>query len=167
MPWRVRVPGRAFAPHVIVFIPHSADGSKPGQEDSEWLPRQCPVCRLVAVIGHGRRLRQAHDALTDWISVRRGICKACGSTLTVLPFWCVPGAPYSLLARQEALAQGTPIEQAAPCCRDPDHLPDASTIRRWFWRRIESLYLFAWAPTLFAWDWRAASRILMAEALSP
>jgi len=76
----------------------------------------------------------------------------------------------SLLGRQQALdriAQGCPGEQAASHCRDPDRLADASTIRRWFWRRIESLRWFAPSPTLFAWDWRAAGRILVAEPISP
>jgi len=71
------------------------------------------------------------------------------------------GAAYSLLARQQALeqlAQGCPAEQAAPYCRDPDRLADSSTIRRWVWRRMESLRFFAWTPTLFAWDWRATRR---------
>ena len=120
MPWRVTIPGLAFAP-VIVFIPRSGADWKPGQADSEWLPRQCPACRQMAVIGHGRRRRPAHDGVHDWILVRRGLCKVCGGTLTVLPAWCVPGAPYSLLARQQAieqLAQGCPAEQAAPHCRD-------------------------------------------------
>jgi len=106
----------------------------------------------------------------DWILVRRGICKACGGTLTVLPGWCVPGAPYTLVARQQAvaaLAQGCPAEQAAPHCRDPHRLADASTIQRWFWRRIESLRFWWRAPTLLAWDWRAAGRILIAEPRSP
>lgn len=167
MPGRVLIPGQAFAP-VIVFIPCSADGCKPGEYDAEWLPRQCPVCGRVAIIGHGRRRRQAHDGLHDWILLRRGKCKVCGGTLTVLPAGCVPFAPYTLLARQQALdqlAQGCPFEQAAPHCRDPDRLADTSTIRRWFWRRIESLRFFAWAPTLLAWDWRAVGRILIAEPI--
>jgi hypothetical protein len=161
-------PRQAFAP-VIVFIPHSAGKCKP-DEDSEWLPRQCPACGQMAVIGHGRRRRQAHDGEQDWIVVRRGLCTVCGGTLTVLPSWCVPGSPYSFRARRQALdqlAQGSPVEQAAPHCRDPDRSADGSTIRRWFWRRIESLRFLIFPPTLFAWDWRAAGRILIAEPLSP
>jgi hypothetical protein len=76
----------------------------------------------------------------------------------------------SLLARQQALeqlGQGMPVEQAAPQCRDPDRIADPSTVRRWFWRRIESLHFFAARPTLFAWDWRAAGRILLTEPISP
>lgn len=163
------IPGHAFAP-VIVFIPRSGDGCKPGDYDAEWLPRQCPVCGQIAIIGHGRRRRQAHDGLSDWILLRRGKCKVCGCTLTVLPPWCVPHAHYSLLARQQALdrlTEGMSAEQAAPHCRDPDRLADASTVRRWFWRRIESLRFFARAPTLFAWDWRAAGHIPIAEPISP
>jgi len=165
----VPIPGRAFAP-VIVFIPRFGVGCKPGDGGSGWLPRQCPGCGQAAVIGHGRRRRQAHDRIHRWILVRRGICKACHDTLTVLPEWCVPGASYGLSVRQEALdrlGQGVPAEQAAPHCHDPDRIADASTIRRWFWRRVESFRFFAWAPTLFAWDWRAAGRILIAEPISP
>src|SRR5271157_5538261 len=55
-PWRVTIPGLAFAP-VIVFIPRISEERKPGQADNEWLPRQCPACRQMAVIGHGRRRR--------------------------------------------------------------------------------------------------------------
>jgi hypothetical protein len=154
---------------VIVFIPRSAGECKDDQPPSEWLPRQCPACGQ-AIIGHGRRRRQAHDGGHDWILVRRGICKVCRGTLTVLPDGCVPDAPYSLLARQQALdrlAQGCSAEQAAPDCRDPDRIADPSTIRRWFRRRMEGLRFLAWSPTLLAWDWPAVSRILIAEPISP
>jgi hypothetical protein len=93
--------GRAFAP-LIVFIPRSGDECKPGEADSEWLPRQCPACQQIAIIGHGRRRRQMHDAIRHWIVVRRGLCKSCDGTLTVLPATCVPGALYTLVARQQA-----------------------------------------------------------------
>ncbi len=58
------------------------------------------------------------------------------------------------------------MEESAPYCRNLDRLPDVSTVRRWVWRRIESLRFWA-SPTLLAWDWRAISRILIAEATSP
>ncbi|MDP2999026.1 MAG: DUF6431 domain-containing protein [Bryobacterales bacterium] len=155
---------------MIVFIPRFGEERKSGQSDSEWLPRRCPVCAENAIVGHGRRRRQAHDGIHDWILVRRGVCKICGSTLTVLPARCVPGAPYSLIARQQALAalaRNSPVDQAAPQCRDPDRIADSSTVRRWFWRRIESLRFWLAAPTPLAWDWRAAGRILIAEPLAP
>jgi hypothetical protein len=121
----------------------------------------------MTVVGHGRRWRSAHDREHDKIRVRRGKCNWCEGTLTVLPAWCVPGAPYSLVARQEAmkrLADGVPIEQAAPDCLDPDRIADPSTLRRWCRRRIESLFFLLYrAPTILAWDWRAASRILIPE----
>jgi hypothetical protein len=83
-----------------------------------------------------------------------------------------------LPARREAiwsLAKGLPVEQAAPDCRDPDRIADPSTIRRWAERRMESLLICAasrWAalfcaPTLFAWDFRAAARILIVEPVPP
>jgi hypothetical protein len=155
---------------MIVFIPRSGAGCNPAPADSEWLPRQCPACEAIAVIGHGRRRRQAHDGLHEEILVRRGICKLCRRTLTVLPQGCVPGAVYTLLARQQAMAavaEGLTVEEAAPHCRDPDRIPDASTIRRWLWRRLQSLRFWWAAPTLLAWDRRAATRILLVETRSP
>lgn len=176
MPWRVLIPGRAFAP-VIVVIPFPADGCKPGEYDGEWLPRRCPSCHVGGIVGHGRRRRRAHDAGHDWIRVRRGICKLCRQTLTALPWWCVPRAHYGLVARQQSLARlaaGVPIQQAAPDCLDADRVADASTIRRWVWRRIRSLPFwlaaarhFFRAPTIFAWDFRAAAGILMVEPSPP
>lgn len=175
MPWRVLIPGRAFAP-VIVVIPYPADGCKPGEYDGEWLPRRCPGCGLMGIVGHGRRRRPAHDAGHDWIRVRRGICNLCGHTLTALPWWCVAGAPYSLRARQEAiqrLADGQSAAQAAPDCVDPRRVADASTVRRWAWRRLGSLPFwmaarqFFRAPTILAWDFRAAAGILMVEPSPP
>ena len=162
---------------MIVFIPCSGEECKPGEKNSEWLPRQCPYCGQVAIIGHGWRRRQAHDRMHDWIRVRRGICNQCDRTLTVLPCWCVPRAHYSLVGRLDAmrrLAEGLPVEQAAPQCRDPDSVADSATIRRWAWRRIESLRLWMAAPwtlfrlpTLVAWDWRATLRTLVVEPFSP
>lgn len=160
-------PGPAFAPSVIVVIPRSAGECNPTQQGSEWLPRQCPSCGQMAVVGHGRRLRPAHDRTHEQIRVRRGRCKDCERTLTVLPEWCVPRCPYNLPARQEALQQiadGAPMEQSAPECHDPDRIADPSTLRRWCWRRIQSVAVFLSAPsTLLAWDWRAAARILIPE----
>jgi hypothetical protein len=49
------------------------------------LPRQCPVCGDYTIIGHGRRLRQAHDDQHERLLVRRGVCHPCGKTFTILP----------------------------------------------------------------------------------
>lgn len=151
---------------MIVFIPRSEAGCKPGEFDPEWLPRRCPGCGEIAVIGHGRRWRQAHDRLHDAVRIRRGLCKGCWRTITVLPRACIPRAVYNLPARMDALtrvADGSSLEQAAPECRHPDRIAAASTIARWCGRRIESLR-FLLSPTLFAWDWRAAARMLIVEA---
>ena len=154
---------------MIVFIPRSADGCKAGDFDGEWLPRQCPACGQVAIVGHGRRRRHSHDDIHDSIRVRRGFCNHCSRTLTVLPPGCVPGALYNLPAREQALdrlAAGGTLEGSAPDCRDPDRIADPSTLRRWFWRRLESLR-FLFSPTLLAWDWRAAARMLIVERVPP
>jgi hypothetical protein len=64
----------------------------------------------------------------------------------------------------DRLGKGLSLEQAAPDCLAPDRLADPATIRRWFWRRIASLRFISW-HTLLAWDFRAALRILIPEAV--
>ena len=144
------------------------------------MPRQCPVCGDHTIIGHGRRLRQAHDDQHERISGRRGICHPCGKTFTILPDWLAPSGHFSLHCRQQAcesIAAGESIEQAAPHCKDPSRSPDPSTLRRWAQRRLCSvccwvkagvvgLYLLR-APTIVAWDLNAVCRILPIEASSP
>jgi len=54
------------------------------------LPRRCPRCGFDTIIGHGQRRKQAHDEHHDWIWVRRGLCRPCGETFTILPAWSPP-----------------------------------------------------------------------------
>ena len=144
------------------------------------LPRQCPVCQRHTVIGHGRRLRLAHDDRHERIWARRGICLPCGKTFTILPEWLAPSGHFTLRCRQQAcesIAAGDSIEQAAPHCKDPTRLPDPSTLRRWAQRRLASLWCwiksgvkgrhFLRTPTILAWDLGALCRILPMEARSP
>jgi len=132
------------------------------------------------MIGHGRRLRQSHDDQHERIWVRRGICRPCRKTFTVLPDWLAPSGHYSLPCRQQAcerLAIGDTAEQAAPQCKDPTRLPDPSTIRRWAQRRLISFWCwlntggegrhFLGSPTILAWDLGTTGRILPIEARSP
>jgi Domain of unknown function (DUF6431) len=144
------------------------------------LPRRCPVCGDHTIIGHGRRLRQAHDDQHERLLVRRGICHPCRKTFTILPDWLAPSGHFSLHCRKQAcesIAAGDSIEQAAPHCQDPSRSPDPSTLRRWAQRRLLSvccwvkagavgLYILG-APTIFAWDLNAVCRILLIEASSP
>jgi len=140
----------------------------------------CPLCRDDTIIGHGRRLRQAHDDKYESIWVRRGICRPCRKTFTILPDWLAPSGHFSLRCRQEAcvrIAAGDTAEQAAPHCKDPSRSPDASTVRRWAQRRLMSLWCWLWggipgrhffqAPTIVTWDLAALRRILPLEATSP
>ena len=144
------------------------------------LPRQCPVCRDQTIIGHGRRLRPAHDDRHERIWVRRGICQLCGKTFTVLPDWLAPAAPFSLRCRQQAceqIAAGDSVEQSAPHCKNPARSPDPSTLRRWAQRRLLSVCCWMMAgpvgahfwcrPTILAFDFSAVCRILPSEASSP
>jgi hypothetical protein len=112
--------------------------------------------------------------------IRRGLCRQCNNTFTVLPDWLVPFGRYSLRCRQQAcerIAAGESAEQATLHCKDPTRLPDPSTLRRWVQRRVLSLlcwaqaadarkYFFA-APTILAWDLSANCRMLRLEAKSP
>jgi uncharacterized protein DUF6431 len=157
----------AFATAVIVFIPWNDAEGKSGE-----MVRICPACQQVSVIGHGWRDRQAHDANHSWIRIQRGICKLCDRTLTMLPDWLVPGGHYSLRARQQTVQLASQpqrtVEQCIPASADPNRSADRSTVRRWWQRQWEGLWLSLlgkWAPppTPFAWDWKAASRILIPE----
>ena len=153
---------------------------RPGVIPLDLLPRRCPICGNHTIIGHGRRLRPAHDDRRECIWVRRGFCRPCGKTFTILPDWLAPTAPFSLPCRQQAcerIAAGDSAEQAAPHCKDPSRLPDPSTVRRWAQRRLLSLWCwikagthrdcFLRTPTILAWDLGALCRILPIEARSP
>jgi hypothetical protein len=178
---------QAFTPAVILFIalPLSDDKPVPGvtQIDLQQMPRRCPLCKQASIIGHGKRRKQAHDEQQDWIWVRRGLCRLCGKTFTILPSWSPPYAHYSLHCRHqawEAICAGSDWDQAAPHCKDPTRSPDPTTLRRWAWRRLlslgQSLKVWLWtldwhdflqAPTILAWDWMAAGHILLVEARDP
>jgi hypothetical protein len=105
-------------------------------EPAEGINRRCPVCMRDSVVGHGRRRKQAHDEGHDWITIRRGICRPCGKTITFLPVFSLPYSHYSLIARSEALrrffVEGCSWEKAAPPVKDPHRIADPSTLRRWF-----------------------------------
>jgi len=144
------------------------------------LPRRCPVCRDDTIIGHGRRHRQAHDDRQERIWVRRGICRPCRKTFTILPDWLAPFGHYSLRCRHQAcerIGAGDSAEQAVPDCQDPSRSPDPSTVRRWAQRRLLSVWCWVKAgapgvhflrtPTILAWDLGALCRILPIEARSP
>jgi hypothetical protein len=111
--------------------------------ESDWVEtgrgpilRHCPICVRESIIGHGRRRKQAHDEDHDWIQIRRGLCNLCGKTFTFLPPFSPPYGHYSLIARSQALRryflEDCSWEAAAPAVKDPDHVADPSTLRRWF-----------------------------------
>jgi hypothetical protein len=83
-----------------------------------------------------------------------------------------------LRCRQQAcenITAGNSVEQAAPHCKDPNRLPDSSTVRRWVKRRLLSMWCwmmtggerFSRSPTILAWDLGTLCRILPIEARSP
>jgi Domain of unknown function (DUF6431) len=126
--------------NTILFIPLSGNDCNP---DLDWatagaepIIRFCPKCLCDTIIGHGRRRKQAHDESHDWIGIRRGLCTRCDATFTFLPVFSPPYTHYSLIARSQALRRyfldhGS-WESAVPDLKDPDRVPDPSTLRRWF-----------------------------------
>jgi Domain of unknown function (DUF6431) len=124
---------------MILFLPGSDDSSGSG---ADWagagvgIPRECPKCVSDSIIGHGWRLKQAHDENHDWIRIRRGICKSCSQTFTFLPWFSPPYGHYSLVARSQALwgyfAERRSLDLAAPLVKDPNRVASASTLRSWF-----------------------------------
>jgi len=102
---------------------------------SEVILRRCPICDRDSIIGHGSRLKQAHDEQHSWIPIRRGYCKGCETSFTFLPSFSLPYTHYSLLARSQALyrrfVEHRPWESAAPTVQDPDRVADSATLRRW------------------------------------
>jgi hypothetical protein len=147
------------------------------------LPRLCPLCGNRTIIGHGRRLKQAHDESHVQIWIRRGRCRPCRKTFTVLPDWSPPSAHYSLHCRQQAWEMlqhpDSNWERAVPHVQDASRSPDPSTVRRWAGRLLQVGVLLAilfwqaarWSlatpPTILAWDWTSIRRMLPIEATSP
>ena len=146
------------------------------------LPRQCPLCGNRTIIGHGRRLKPAHDERHAQIRIRRGLCRLCHKTFTVLPDWSPPSGIYTFHCRQQAwellYRSGSSWERSIPVIADASRSPDPSTVRRWAGRLLHVATLLAtklwqtagWSaatpPTILAWDWTAIRRILPLEARS-
>jgi len=120
---------------VPVSVPQEQLAARWAEGSDEIILRRCPVCEQDSIIGHGRRRKQAHDEHHDWIRIRRGRCGSCGTTFTFLPLFSFPYTHYSLVARSQALqrrvVEDCPWEKALPPLKDPDCLPDPSTVRRW------------------------------------
>jgi hypothetical protein len=98
------------------------------------LPHRCRVCGSRTIVGHGRRRKQAHDQRHDRIWIRRGRCRPCRKTFTILPAWSPPYGHYSLHCRQQAwgpLRKADSWEESVPNTKEPDHVPDPSSVRRW------------------------------------
>ena len=180
--WQETVTGGPSRHAVILFIalPETEDKTEISLTQ---LPRECPCCGNRTIIGHGRRLKQAHDGCHAQIWIRRGLCRQCQKTFTVLPDWSPPSGHYSLHCRQKAwelLRQSDSTwERSVPGVADASRLPDPSTVRRWAGHLLRLGALLAaklwqaagWStstpPTILAWDWIAIRRILPIEARSP
>jgi Domain of unknown function (DUF6431) len=127
------------------------------------------VCGNPTITGHGLRRKQAHDERHGWIWIRRGLCRPCRKTFTILPTWSPPYGHYSLHCRQQAwqsLRAASSWEESVPSIREPDRLPDPSTVRRWAaqlcWLGLWLANIFT-PPTILAWDWDAIRLTLPVE----
>jgi hypothetical protein len=165
---------------VILFI---ALSEREDKIPLQLLPRTCPLCGRRTIIGHGRRVKQAHDQHHERIGIRRGLCRPCRKTFTVLPDWSPPSGHYSLRCRQQAwelLRQpDSNWERCIPDVADATRSPEPSTVRAWATRLVQLGMLLTvklreaadWCastpPTILAWDWDAIRRILPWEARSP
>lgn len=105
--------------------------------------------------------------------MRRGLCRQCHTTLTVLRAWALPKTHYSLAARAQAVERcgegQMPLEQCAPDTPEMSRVADPATLRRWVARRLTSWWsclekTFWSVPTILAWDLAATLRILIPEA---
>jgi Domain of unknown function (DUF6431) len=174
-PGKIHPAGRASQTVTILFIPLSWDHCKPAFDwaaaCAEQILRCCPKCLRDSIIGHGRRQKQAHDESHDWIQIRRGICHPCGLTFTFLPLFSRPYTHYSLIARSEALrryfVEHDSWERAAPSIKDPDRIPDPSTLRRWFRSLDSSLppFSFLWPTMQAVRQWLAGGEQLECGSL--
>jgi hypothetical protein len=137
--WQVNTGGTELQSSTILFIPLCAS---PHKFEAGWaascaevILRGCPSCGRDSIIGHGHRRKQAHDEHHDWIDIRRGRCPGCGKTFTFLPLFSLPYTHYSLLTRCQVLrrhfVEHCSWEEAVPTLKDPDRVPDPSTLRRW------------------------------------
>lgn len=134
------VQAESFPCSTILFIPLRVDSCNSAFDwaaaGKEQIPRHCPKCLCDSIIGHGRRRKQAHDENHDWIEIRRGTCRLCHLTFTLLPVFSPPYTHYSLMARSQALRryflEHRSLENAAPFLKNPDRITDPSTLRRWF-----------------------------------
>jgi len=97
--------------------------------------RWCPLCHRASIIGYGARCKSAHDGQHDYLWVRRGRCRLCRTTFTI---------HFILRCRRHAwdpvCTNGAGLGQSAPLCKDPARLPDPSTLRRWAYRGLVSLW---------------------------
>ena len=167
--------GESFPCSTILFIPLREDPCNPvfdwAAAGKEQIPRRCPKCLCDSIIGHGRRRKQAHDENHDWIEIHRGTCRLCHLTFTFLHVFSPPYTHYSLVARSQALRryflEHRSLENAAPSLKDPDRVPDPSTLHRWFRSLDSSQPAFSFLrPTLRAIaDWLARGEQLQCGLL--
>lgn len=124
---------------MIVILKAELVGDDEAIESARYpISRDCPRCRPSgcrgSVIGHGRRQRVALDTHRCGVLIRRGLCRACGGTITFLPPSLRPYRRYALGVIATAVRErlrGTVFGQIEIALHDLDAIPDVSTLRRW------------------------------------
>ena len=108
------------------------------------IPRWCPVCRgendhrpRAATQTSARRAPRLHlGAARTLPALRQDVHHPAQLVVAVwsLQLRCRRQAWDAICSDRETW------EQSAPLCKDPTRLPDPSTLRRWAWRRLISLW---------------------------
>ena len=118
-----------FGPAVQDYLAHFASSAFPR-------PEQCPCCGTShTFIGHGFYPRKPKDQTQVYrIWIKRWFCKACHSTLSVLPSFLLRFRHYLLVVIQQVVVarfeDHASWQQTAQRCA-PAGLPSPRTIGRW------------------------------------
>ena len=118
-----------FGPAVQDYLTHFDQLSFPR-------PECCPACGACHVfIGHGFYLRKPKDQTQVYrIRLKRWFCKACHTTLSVLPSFLLRGRHYLLVVIQQVVVarfEANASWQATVRQCAPEGLPAPRTIGRW------------------------------------
>jgi hypothetical protein len=118
-----------FGPAVQDYLTHFDQLSFPR-------PECCPACGASHVfIGHGFYLRKPKDQTQVYrIRLKRWFCKACHTTLSVLPSFLLRGRHYLLVVIQQVVVarfEANASWQATVRQCAPEGLPAPRTIGRW------------------------------------
>jgi hypothetical protein len=99
-------------------------------------PTQLKPCRGLTLEARREPEKPAGKYRQEFGGKDRGaLHPGCGKTFTFLPLLSLPYTHYSLLTRcqglRRRLVEHCSWEEATPTLKDPNRVPDATTLRRW------------------------------------